>query len=88
MIYALFDCPNCGTEVTAPANPDSTLPATGQVEERTVHCPKCKTSTVLEVACRIKGQKKKGRRKKESPAAPSDKPQTTDGETLGGESPK
>lgn len=74
MIYILFDCAKCEIEVSAPANPDTTLPATGQVEERTVCCPKCKTPTVLEVACRIKGQKKKGRRKKESPAAPSDDP--------------
>lgn len=81
MTYVVYECQICKIEVSAPATPEQTLDL--GVNERTVYCPKCKTPTILEIACQIKGKKKKGRQRKKSPAAPSDLPQTSDGETLG-----
>ena len=59
MLYILYDCPGCLKNVSAPLTPERTLPADTQTEQRTVHCPSCKKETIVEIACRIYGQKKK-----------------------------
>ena len=66
MLYIGYHCNLCKVDVTAPACPEKVLNADAEVETRQVWCPKCKNPTDIELACRIKPIKKRGRPRKGS----------------------